>query len=111
MNGSETTSHFTASGGPVSRDSLGRASGWNGATSVVVGIWETAGHFLWPPSLDLCWTNANFIQEAFLPVLFNKKCWAEGEKAQPSHGLAGPQEGSRLTHRFNSAGPFPLCVS
>lgn len=111
MNGSETTSHFTASGGPVSRDGLGRASGWNGATSVVVGIWETAGHFLWPPSLDLCWTNANFIQEAFLPVLFNKKCWAEGEKAQPSHGLAGPQEGSRLTHRFNSAGPFPLCVS
>lgn len=58
MNESETTSHFIASGGLVSRDGLSRASGWNGATSVVVGIWETAGHFLLAPLtgplLDQC---------------------------------------------------------
>lgn len=83
---SEPTSHFTASGGPVSWDGLSRVSGWNGAACVVVGIWERASRFLLAPPH---WTSAGpmptFSKRLFCPCCPTSSAGQRARK--PSHLL------------------------
>ena len=111
VNVPETTSHFAASGGPVSRVGLGRRSGWNGVACVVVGMRETAGRFLLARLTGPLPNRRQLSPRGFLAHAAQRQRWAEGERAWPRPGAAGSQEGSRLTHRFSAAGPFPPCVS
>lgn len=90
MNVSETTSHFTASGGPVSRDGLGRRSGWNGVACVVVGMRETAGRFLLARLTGPLPNQCQLSPRGFLSHAVQQQRWAEGMRVRPSPGVAGP---------------------